>query len=201
MADESSLKIVLGFAGALLVPIVGAIASFLARTGTQRRLQEIELRKAQLDLIEKTVTVGRTISNALKASFDLSTLETEFLRIVISIPERVPPPPGQPMPFEESPLPIRIFRLPRPASLTGWMLSAAFYLFLIYLAIFVGWYGGTAVDDDRLGLALKIAVLCVCVAIIWLARYLAIRSARTALVRARSKYDHDSARMAEARLD
>jgi hypothetical protein len=199
MTDEPTLKTVLGFVAALLVPIVGAIASFVSRTGTQRRLQEIDLRKARLDLLEKTVAVGQTISNTLKASIDLSTLKTEYLRIVVSIPEPEPPSPGQPMPFEESPLPIRIFLLPRPASLTGWMLSAAFYLFLFYLVIFVVLYAGTIGDADRLDLVLKIFVLCACAVVIWFVRYLAIRSARTALVRAREKYDRDTARVAEAR--
>ena len=72
-ADD--LPAILTLSGALLAPVVGAIASWLTRSSPQRRLQETEYKKAQLDLIERSLTVGKLVSNMLGRSIDASAAE------------------------------------------------------------------------------------------------------------------------------
>ena len=58
---------------------------------------------------------------------------SEYLRILSSIVEPEPPPPDKQLPFELLPFPVRMFLLPRPASLTGWIASSFFYFVPIRL--------------------------------------------------------------------
>jgi hypothetical protein len=189
--DDTTLKAVIGILAAVVAPLAGTVGAFLSRTSIQQKQQEIDFKKKRLELIEATVKVGQLMSDSLKCRLDLSSIETEFLRIVVSLPE--PEPMDQRRTFELSPLHIRIFRLPRPGTLAGWIASSIFYVFLCYLLIFIGWYGIEGLPDDDQGLILVLIVAVACLFIIGCARYLAIHWAWAAAERERDRYNRESA--------
>jgi hypothetical protein len=94
------IQAVLAFSGALLAPIIGTIAALLSRSELQRKQQEAEYNIKRLDLIDKTITVGKSISNTLRVEIDVSLAQSEYARVLNSLSE--PPPPSEQdlLPFE-----------------------------------------------------------------------------------------------------
>ncbi len=183
--------------GSALVPIVGAMASFVARPRSQRELHLIDLTKARLDLLERTIKVGEVVSNHRRIRFDMSSIETEFLRVMVSVQEAAPPLPGEAMEFQKSPVIVRIFRLPRPMSLSGWILTAAFYMLLFYMIIFSTFW--SIFSEKSEFIELKIGIIVVTLSVAWLMRWFAIRLAVRQRKFARDSYECQMALVSAAR--
>ncbi len=63
--STEEVKIILSFVAAVLVPITGAVGAIISRSSTQRQIGAIELKKAKLELISKSLLVGKEVSNIL----------------------------------------------------------------------------------------------------------------------------------------
>lgn len=190
MAAEP-LTAVIAATASILVPVVGAIASFINRPRSQQKLQEIDIFKARLDLIEKAIKVGETVGTARRLRIDLSAIETEFLKLLVEAREAEPPRPDEPMNCEQGPFLVRVFLLPPPGSLIGWILSAAFYLFLIYALAALSYVlvtEGSRIPDAASIEALVI-VLFMFKAVLLAIRWSAIRLARSQRRQAREVFD------------
>ena len=85
------LQTILTFSGALLAPIIGTAASLISRSPLQRRQQAIEYRVKQLELFDKAVSVGKSLSEALGKPFDGSIIEAEYYKLIRQLPEQPPP--------------------------------------------------------------------------------------------------------------
>ena len=66
------LQTILTFSAALLAPIIGTIAGLLSRSTLQRRQQETEYKLKRLDLIDRTIDVGKSVSNTTGINIDIS---------------------------------------------------------------------------------------------------------------------------------
>ena len=108
MLDEKILAPAITATAAILVPVVGVIASLIARPRTQRKLQNIDILKARLDLMERVVKVGDLVGTTRRIGVDMSSIETEFLRILVDTREAEPARPEDPMEYEMSPFLVRI---------------------------------------------------------------------------------------------
>jgi hypothetical protein len=131
------LQAVLTFSGALLAPVIGTIAGLLSRSSLQRKQQEAEYKIKRLDLIDRAIGVGKTLSNSLGINIDISLAQGEYIRILRSIPESKPPPEQDLLPFERHSFPVRLLILPRPTSISGWIASTLFYMYLISAPLFL----------------------------------------------------------------
>ena|SRR5271170_8053056 len=104
------LQTILTVAGVVLAPAIGVVAGLLSRPGIQRRQQEAEYKLKRLELIEKSITVGKSLSNSLNASVDISLVTAEYTKVVNSLSEPVPPSAADRMlSFEQHRLPLRLF--------------------------------------------------------------------------------------------
>src|ERR1700745_577658 len=101
MADPTAsssialLQTILTFSGALLAPIIGTAASLFSRSRLQRRQQAIEYRVKQLELLDKAVSVGKSLSEALGRPFDGTIIEAEYYKLIRQLPEQPPQRVGQ----------------------------------------------------------------------------------------------------------
>jgi len=194
------LQAVLTFSGVLLAPVMGTIAGLLSRSGLQRKQQEAEYKIKRLDLIEKAISVGRSVSNTLLVDIDVSFAQAEYLRVLNSLSEPEPPSEQDLLPFERYKLPIRLLILPKPTSISGWISSFFFYIYLI-CGIFYLMFGiltltvpslsvraeeAPAREVDLMGLSIGgvIASLAICA----VARFWAIRAAKATIRRDREKF-------------
>jgi hypothetical protein len=98
---------VLTFSAALLAPVIGAVVGLLSRTSLQRKQQETEYNIKRLELIEKIVGVGKSLSSDLGISVDTSLARSEYLRIVASVSEPEPPSIHTSLSMERHRLPVR----------------------------------------------------------------------------------------------
>ena len=184
MPDTATL---LTFSGALLAPIIGTIASLLSRSTLQRKHQETEYTIKRLDLIDRAIGVGKSVSNTLGTNVDVSLAQAEYMRILRSIPEIAPSQEQDLLPFERHSFLVRLLMLPRPSSISGWIASTLFYIYLIYTPIFVLYYslGFSERVNDDLGPEILIGTLVISLLIVAGARFWAIRAAKAALRRDR----------------
>lgn len=191
----AALPATLALAGALLAPIIGVIANALSRTSIQRRQQEMEYWKTRLDLIEKALSAGQSLSNALNVQIDVSNIETEYRRVLLAIREPKPPAIDTPMPFEQRAFLLRMVMLPKPAALAGWIATSTFYIFSIYFVLYI--LVNILVEWPPHSLIPNLVVF---IAIIFVARYGAIRSARAAIKHAREKFEREAAALRDIRI-
>jgi hypothetical protein len=197
------IQAVLTFSGALLAPIIGTIASLLSRSDLQRRQQETEYKMARFALLEKAITLGNALSDISKKRIDLSVAESEFLRLLSSLSEPAPPSPLDTLPFERRPFLIRIFMVPRPHSISGWIASSAFYIFLLYSFIglmypYISLQSGIPLDIFESSIVML--GFLVMLLISFLARRWAIRSAKAAIRRARDQFERETGSLTDNTL-
>jgi hypothetical protein len=192
----------LALAGVLLAPVIGAIASLLSRPSLQRRQQELDYRKSQLDMIEKALTVGKSVSNTLGVQIDVSAVETEYRRVLSSItaPEHVGVEPAAGMQatafsaFVKRPLVLRLLWLPRPQSLVGWIVASFYYITLVYFFLIII----AAAVIGRVDWARFLEVLGLTLFVLFAVWKGAVALARSAARHAQAKLD-DEARAASTR--
>jgi hypothetical protein len=206
MADATAsssialLQTILTFSGALLAPIIGTAASLFSRSPLQRRQQAIEYRVKQLELFDKAVSVGKSLSEALGKPFDGSVIEAEYYKLIRQLPEQ-PPPSIEESAYEQQNFFMRLFWLPHPQTISGWIASSLYYIYSVMFVvslISIGLYFTVLPDvlsylgegDDPLQLYINPVVS---LAIALPARYWAIRNAKQAMRRESARFDREAA--------
>jgi len=140
MADATAsssialLQTSLTFSGALLAPIIGTAASLFSRSPLQRRQQAIEYRVKQLELFDKAVSVGKSLSEALGKPFDGSVIEAEYYKLIRQLPEQ-PPPSIEESAYEQQNFFMRLFWLPHPQTISGWIASSLYYIYSVMFVV------------------------------------------------------------------
>ncbi|HEY4471038.1 MAG TPA: hypothetical protein VGN21_07690 [Stellaceae bacterium] len=194
------LQTILTFSGALLAPIIGTAASLISRSPLQRRQQAIEYRVKQLELFDKAVSVGKSLSDALGKPFDGSIIEAEYYKLMRQLPEQPPSAEEFPADVQRNFL-MRFFWLPHPQTISGWIASTLFYIYGVMFVISltsIGLYFTVLPDvlnylgegDEPLQLYINPAVS---LAIALPARYWAIRNTRQAMRRETARFDREAA--------
>jgi hypothetical protein len=122
------IQAVLTFSGVVLAPVIGTIVGLVSRSDLQRRQQETDYNIKRLDLIEKSISVGKTLSNALGVEIDVSQAQSEYTRVLTSL--SAPVSRSDLLPFKRHPFPLSLIMLPRPASIGGWIASL-FFIFTL----------------------------------------------------------------------
>jgi hypothetical protein len=195
------LQAVLTFSGALLAPVIGTIVALLSRSDLQRRQQEIEYNIKRLDLIDKTITVGKSMSNILGIDIDVSLAQTSYTRVLNSLSEPTPPSEQDLLPFERYRLPMRLLMLPRPTSISGWIASFLFYIYLVSAFISVPAFffeksvpPPTSVSPEIIEryYELQIGLLAGSLGIAIVARFWAIRAAKASVRRSRERFQRET---------
>jgi hypothetical protein len=211
MADPTAsssialLQTILTFSGALLAPIIGTAASLFSRSPLQRRQQELEYRVRQLELFDKAVSVGKSLSDAIGKPFDGAIIEAEYYRLVRQLPEK-PPPTVEESAYEQRNFLMRLFWLPHPQTISGWIASSLYYIYAMMFVVSlvsICLYHTVLPDvlsyldekDDPLQLYINPVVS---LAIALPARYWAIRSAKQAARRESARFDREAAMTASA---
>jgi hypothetical protein len=199
------LPTVLTVSGVLLAPVIGALASLLSRSDLQRKQQEVEYKIKRLEMIEKAISIGKSISNNLATSVDVSLAESEYLRVLKSLPEPEPPSEQDLLPFERHSLPIRLLMIPKPLSISGWIAGFLFYIYLVtaVLTLFipladleVATSTGMSREYDTNLLRFLNPILSLVIAVS--ARYWAIRTAKATIRHASETFRRETAPEAEA---
>lgn len=206
MADPTAsssialLQTILTFSGALLAPIIGTAASLFSRSPLQRRQQAIEYRVKQLELLDKAVNVGKSLSEAAGKPFDGTIIEAEYYKLIRQLPEQ-PPPTIEQSAYEQRNFLMRLFWLPHPQTISGWIATTLFYIYglmFIVTGISVGLYFSVLPDvmsymdegDDPMQFYINPVVS---LAIALPARYWALRNAKQAMRRESARFDREAA--------
>jgi hypothetical protein len=190
------LPAMLALTGVLLAPVIAAIANFLSRPSLQRRQQVLDYKKSQLDLIDKALTVGKSVSDTLGVQIDVSAVEIEYHRILSSLSE---PEPTDDMvmvgrraaivafsAFLKRPWFFRLLWLPRPQSFGAWVATSAYYVLMLYWIMFIGTIVVPLLTTNRpayipaTSKALLLVFLVVFPLMAYAARYVAVVKARSA---------------------
>jgi hypothetical protein len=195
---------VLTFSAALLAPIIATVASLLARSRLKRQEEQIDYRIKKLELIDKVLTVGKSLSNFLHEKIDASTTEIEYFKIVASLPEDEPI--SNNVIFGNARF-TNALRIPPPQSFAEFIVMWVYYLYLlvfaygVFLSAFIGLdlllrvfipvYHPPLIFSPRLYVIILITPLPSLV-IAALARHWAIQTARLRIRREKLKKQQDT---------
>jgi len=201
------LQTILTFSGALLAPIIGTAASLISRSPLQRRQQAIEYRVKQVELFDKAVSVGKSLSEALGKPFDGSIIEAEYYKLMRQLPEQPPPSAEELRASQHRNFLVRLFWLPHPQTISGWIASSLFYIYSVMFfvtLVSIGLYFTILPDvasylgqeDEPLQVYFN-PIMSLLIAVP--ARYWAIRNAQQAMRRETARFDREA--VAAARLE
>jgi hypothetical protein len=193
----------LTFSGALLAPIIGVVVGLLSRTSIQRRQNEVEYNIKRLELIDKIIVVGKSLSNHLDIYVDISGAQSEYFRIMASLTESEPPSVNAMLSFEQHDLPIRLFMLPIPKSMVGWIATFTYYInVLVAIFLLIAMFLASEVQRETrvlgepfpiyLIILVLLAYMLVPLLIAVAARFWAIRVAKATMRRDREKFERET---------
>jgi len=160
-----------------------------------------------LELIDKVIVVGKSLSNHLGINVDISRAQSEYLRIIASLSEPEPPSVTETLPFEQHHLPVRLFVLPMPTSMIGWIATFTYYInvlvailliivvpFSMYHLLQIFRMSGATISGGDIIASVIASFMYVLVPLLIavLARFWAIRVAKATIRRDREKFERET---------
>jgi hypothetical protein len=133
----SNLAVFVPLAGALLGPIVGAVAGIIARFGLQNKITQAEFRLKRLDLVEKALAVEKALGDKLQASSATEILLAEYQQVISTIASTRAQEAAAAAAPPRSTKGLRKLILPWPLSVGGWVATGLYYFYAIAALVYI----------------------------------------------------------------